>query len=277
MNGKLDTIIYNINHDKRFLLSIFDQKNNESLYRFYEATRILKEFGSGENLFEHLNANGHHELRISSHLKNGTGKRKIAETFTVNFAPQVQPDPITTVPKVHETPIIPMENPSLLPAPIVKSAQPDMLSTLGLGAPQVMELMIRKNDADRLTLENSELRADNRTLKEQNEKFKEEILKDKYDYEKDKDKKTNTHALIGQIAGSLPAIMNYIKPNQSEGLGGSQPYDYGSEIKNGFAEGIKQIDDSSLMMLSNILNTSSTNPVFSNELIELLKKYKIWQ
>jgi hypothetical protein len=276
MIGKLDSIIHNINNDSRFLLSVFDIQKNTSLYRFFEATRILEMYGSAENFFEELNANGHHHLRLSSHIKNGTGKKKIAESIEVNFTSQLKDksfeEPVQKIQEPQET--RPVQSFNSYPAMPMGN---DLFSTFGLGAPQVMELMVKKNEADRLTLENSELRADNRSLKEQNEKFREEMLKEKYDYQKEKDKKGDTHALIGQIAGSLPAIMNYIKPVSAEGLNASQSIDYGSPTKNSFVEGIKQIDDDSLLMLASILSNSNTNTAFSNELINLLKKYKLWQ
>jgi hypothetical protein len=269
MIGKLDTIIEKINTEERFLLSVFDTQSGRYLYKYYPAQKILAEFQTGENFFESLNEKGHKNLKLYSHLRNGSGKIKLAEPIDVNFTVPTQNEamiePTTTI-VTHALASNPVHYPS------------DISGLFGLGAPQVMELMVKKNEADRLTIENAELRADNRSLKEQNEKYREEILKEKYDYQKEKDKKGNTHALIGQLAGSLPAIMSYIKPaTPNEGLNASQEIDYGSPIKNNFIQGVKQTDDDTLTMLAIILSNSNTNIEFSNELILLLKKYNLWQ
>jgi hypothetical protein len=270
MIGKLDTIIEKINTEERFLLSVFDNKAGRYLYKYYPAQKIVAEFQTGENFFESLNEKGHKNLKLYSHLRNGSGKVKLAEPIDVNFTEPTQSDAIIA-------PITPtIVSKALVPNPI--NYPNDISGLFGLGAPQVMELMVKKNEADRLTIENAELRADNRSLKEQNEKYREEILKEKYDYQKEKDKKGDTHALIGQLAGSLPAIMSYIKPTSpSEGLNASQSMDYGSPTKNSLVESIKQIDDDTLTMLAIIINNSNTNAEFSNELINLLKKYNLWQ
>jgi hypothetical protein len=268
--GKLDAIIEKINTEKWLLLSVFDHQSKTNLYKYHPATAILAEFGSGENFFESLNEKGHHHLTVSAHLKNGTGKIKATEPVEVQFGAPIENEPFLEIEHQQPTPKAIQEMTS-------KSAPMDISGLFGLGAPQIMELMVKKHEADRLTIENSELRADNRSLKDKNEQYREEILKDKYDYQKEKEKKGDTHALIGQIAGSLPAIMQYIKPNPSEGLSASQPLDYGSPTKNSFVQNLPQIDDATLLLLVSILNNMNTNTSFSNELITLLKKHQLWQ
>ncbi|WP_395077742.1 hypothetical protein [Flavobacterium sp.] len=295
IKDKLNATIYNINNDIRFLISILDLKNNKSLYRFYEATRIIKEFGSGENFFEYLNAEGYHDLRISSHIKNGTGKKKIADTYTATIIPKGQIVPVEAVAETVETPQsletsetteifekdpIPMETIPMIPEPPIQPKPTmalDMFSNFGLGAPQIMELMVKKSEAERLLVENSELKTEVKTLREKNEINRETILQDKYNYDKEKDKKTSNSEILGQLAGSLPTILNYISPNAGDGLGGTKPTDYGSETKNNFAEQINSIDDETLKLLTVMVETWSNNPQFSDELIELLKKFKLWQ
>ena len=303
IKDKLNATIYNINNDIRFLISILDLKNNKSLYRFYEATRIIKEFGSAENFFEFLNAEGYHDLRISSHIKNGTGKKKIADTYTATIIPKGQIIPVEAIPETVEAPEIeivespekiespetpeilekapiPMEKIPMIPEPPVLPKPTmvlDMFSNFGLGAPQIMELMVKKSEAERLLVENSELKTEVKTLREKNEINRETILQDKYNYDKEKDKKTSNSEILGQLAGSLPTILNYISPNAGDGLGGTKPTDYGSETKNNFAEQINSIDDETLKLLTVMVETWSNNPQFSDELIELLKKFKLWQ
>lgn len=300
IKDKLLATMYNINNDIRFLISIYDQKNNKSLYRFYEATRIIKEFGSAENFFEYLNAEGFHDLRISSHIKNGTGKKKIADTYTATIIPKGQIIPIDAIPETVEAPEIenvealeimespeiheilekapiPMETIPMIPVQPKPTVPLDMFSNFGLGAPQIMELMVKKSEAERLLVENSELKAEVKTLREKNDINRETILQDKYNYDKEKDKKTSNSEILGQLAGSLPTLLNYISPNTGDGLGGTKPTDYGSETKNNFAAQINSIDDETLKLITVMVETWSNNPQFSDELIELLKKFKLWQ
>lgn len=137
--------------------------------------------------------------------------------------------------------------------------------------------VLKKQESERLTLEVSELKADNRNLKEQNEKYREELLKDKYDYQREKEKKGDTTALIGQIASSLPAIMEYMKPTAASGLNAPQVIDFGSEAKNNFAQKLKTIDDDFLNVLSIIATELATNTPFLEEQIALISKYQLWQ
>jgi hypothetical protein len=268
--GKLDAIIAKINTEKRLLLSVFDHQSQTNLYKYYPATAILTEFESGENFFESLNEKGYRHLTVGAHLKNGTGKIKAIEPVEVQFGVSIENE--SSLVMEHQQP---SHKPSQVATP--KPTPMDVTGLFGLGAPQIMELLVKKHEADRLTLENSELRADNRSLKDKNEQYREEILKDKYDYQREKEKKGDTHALIGQIAGSLPAIMQYIKPNPSEGLSASQPQDYGSPAKNSFVQNLPQIDDATLLLLVSIWNNMNTNTAFSNELVTLLKKHQLWQ
>ena len=71
-------------------------------------------------------------------------------------------------------------------------------------------------------------------------------------------------------------IMAHLK-NEQSGLNASQEVNYGSLIKNDFAEKLKTIDDNTLTILSRIYNTSQTNSDFANQLVELLKKHGLWE
>ncbi|WP_309607754.1 hypothetical protein [Flavobacterium sp.] len=273
MENRLNAIIDNINTKERFLLSVYDLNQGEYLYKYYPAPQILEAYQTGENFFESLKTKGHHFLCIKSHLRRGTGKMKVAEPLTINFNDTMKTE------KAHdENTATPLE---LIPSTAIDAVpmQPKpthFLDSFGLGAPQVMELMVKKQDAERLTIENSELRADNRSLKEKNENYREEILKAKYDYEKEKDKKNSTHALIGQLAGSLPTIMSYISPMPTaDGLNGAKKEEYDSEIKKNFAESIKKLDDDTLSTLIHVVNASVIHSEFCKNLFELLEKYPL--
>ena len=275
MENRLNAVINNINTKERFLLSVYDLNQGEYLYKYYPAPQILEAYQTGENFFEHLKTKGHHFLCIKSHLRRGTGKMKVAEPLTINFNTEMKTEKPVEQSNTQLLEPIPQQALNAVP---IQSNPTHFFDSFGLGAPQVMELMVKKQEADRLTIENSELRADNRSLKEKNENYREEILKEKYNYEKEKEKKSSTHSLIGQLAGSLPTIMNYLSPMPTaEGLNGSQKEDFGSEIKNNFVITIKQLDDATVSLLNDILKTSATKTEFYDDMIVLLTKHDLWK
>ncbi|WP_394760297.1 hypothetical protein [Flavobacterium sp.] len=265
MKGELvNEIINKIDTDKRFLLSVFDLQSGLYLYKYYPATKILEEFESGVNFFEHLYASGHKHLNLSSYRKNGTGKLNDGEPITVNFSEETETQPVAQ--PVQQT----------QPIPMMPQMNNDMFSGFGLNGVQVMDLFVQKNEAERLRTENSELKTKNIVLESENKRLQETELSNKYDWEKEKSKRDGNHGLIKDCIGSLPMIMAHLK-EQNSGLNASQEVNYGSPTKNDFAEKLKMIDDNTLTILSSIHNASATNVNFANELVELLKKHGLWE
>ncbi len=269
MKGELEIIINKIDTDKRFLLSVFDLQSGLYLYKYYPASRILEEFGTGSNFFENLFSSGNRHLNLSSYRKNGTGKVKDGEPITVNFSE-----------KTDEQQLQPVAQPvqQMQPVQMMQHQNPnnDLLSSFGLNAPQIMDLFIEKNEASRLRTECSELKAKVEKLQTENDTHREYKLKNEYDWEKEKSKREGTQGLIKDGLASLPMIMAHLKSDPS-GLNGGQEINYGSLIKNNFAEQLKSIDDATLEILISIYKASSTNPAFSSELIALLQKHKLWE
>ena len=267
MKGELvEKIINKIDTDGRFLLSVFDLDKGVYLYKYYPATKILEEFGTGVNFFENLFASGHRHLNLSSYRKNGTGKLNDGEPITVNFSEEAQPQTVAQ-------PVQQMQTAQIMPQ---MSQNNDMFSNFGLNGAQVMDLFVEKNEAVRLRTENSELKSKVDRLQSDNDRLKETELSNKYDWEKEKAKRDGTQGLIKDCIGSLPMIMAHLK-NEQSGLNASQEVNYGSLIKNDFAEKLKTIDDNTLTILSRIYNTSQTNSDFANQLVELLKKHGLWE
>lgn len=257
MGSKLDSVIHNINNNKLFLLSIFDTDTATNVVKYLPGTNIIEQFGTGEAYFEHLFQNGHRNMVISSHTKNGSGKRKLEEPVTVSLSPN------------NETSVQPVANP-VYPAMPMPAAKND---NFGLGVPELMGLYVAQNEANRLRGENAELKADNKRLEAENKKYHEQILSDKYDYDKEKDKKESTNNTIQGLMGALPMVMPYLMPNQ-QGL--NAPADFGSQVKNDFVQTIKTKDDITITVLSKITEHLGQNENFSNELLELLKKHNLW-
>lgn len=270
MKGELEQIINKIDTDKFFLLSVFDCTSGRFLYKYYLATKILEEFSSGANFFEHLFATGYRHLNLSSYRKNGSGKSKDGEPITVNFSEKNDEQPVSQ----------PVAQPVMQSRPIQAMSKMnqnnDMFSSFGLNGPELMNLFIQKNEAERLRTDNSELRSKNDRLETENARLKELELSNKYDWEKEKSKRDGTQGLIKDVIGSLPMVMQHMKSSEN-GLNAPQEINFGSQIKNDFAEKLKTIDDSTLTILNRIHSESATNIDFANELVELLKKHKLWE
>ena len=258
MGSKLDTVIHNINNNKSFLLSVFDTDKASNIVKYLSGTTILEQYGTGEAYFEHLFQNGHRNMVISLHNKNGSGKKKIADPITVSLSPNTESEQPVSQP-VFNTPAMPMI--------------PQKNETFGLGVPQLMDLYVEKNEATRLRTENAELKAKNVTLEAENKKYYEQILSDKYNYDKEKDKKESTNGVIQGLMGALPMVMQQFSPNTG---GLNAPIEFGSQIKNDFAQTIKSQDDITITVLSRITQHLGQNNDFSNELLELLKKHNLW-
>ena len=267
MKGELVNIIINkIDTDQLFLLSIFDLKSGVYLHKYYPATKILEEFETGVNFFEHLFEQGYRHLNLSSYRKNGTGKLKDGEPITVNFSEDTEPQPVAQ-------PVQQMQPIQTMPQ---MNQNNDMFSNFGLNAPQIMDLFVQKNEAERLRTENSELKTKNLILESDNTRLKEAELSSKYDWEKEKSKRDGTQGLIKDCIGSLPMIMAHLK-NEQSGLNAPQEVNYGSLVKNNFAESLHTMDDNTLTVLSRIHNTIGVNGEFTTELVELLKKHGLWE
>lgn len=266
MGGKLDSTINYIDTNDLFLLTIFDIDKAEFLMKYMPAPKIREQYGTGTEFFENLNANGHKNLIIKSHKKSGTGKPKLEEPFTVRFSDGEQ------------TELQPIAQPVATPQPVMQNLPmlKNELSLFGLGVPQLMDLHVEKNEANRLRTENAELKSEYKRLTEENKKLHEQILSDKYDYEKQKDKSNTTKEIISGLAGVMPVVMEHLRPPQN-GLGAAQTENFGSLIKNNFAQNLKSLDDATVIVLDKILNELSTNEQFSNQFTELLKKHQIWQ
>lgn len=257
--SKLDNVIHNINNNRSFLLSIFDTDKASNIVKYMPGTSILEEYETGEAYFEHLFQNGHRNMVISLHNKNGSGKKKIAEPVTVSLSPNTESEQPFSQPVFNNPPM-----------PMI----PTTNETFGgLGVPQLMDLYVEKNEASRLRTENAELKAKNITLEVENKKYYEQILSEKYNYDKEKDKKESTNGVIQGLIGALPMMVQQFSPN-ANGL--NAPAEFGSQIKNDFAQTIKSQDDITITVLSRITEHLGQNNDFSNELIELLKKHNLW-
>jgi len=253
---ELDNLIEKLNNDNYSAISVFDLESQSFLYRNLIHAEIMTQFGSGEDFFETLFENGNRRLRLTLKRKNGSTYKLDGQPFEVNFSPKIE-----TVKPVETLPVI-------APIPV----QELVPNSFGLGTLDIMNLMVSKNDAQRLFTENEVLKSENKEQKKLIEELKEERLASKYNTEKSKG---NQEMLLGAIQ-QLPTLVSFVK-GQPLPTGLNAPQSELSEAKQHFAKALQNIDDTILNVLSSINDGLNTNVEFSNELAELLKKHQLWE
>ena len=261
---ELDNLMNKLNTDSFSAVSVFDLNANQFLFRSKTHAEIVAEFGTAEDFFESLFANGNHKLRLQLKRKNGNNFRIDGNSFDVNFSKANEPQtlPVTAVqPQLQQT-LQPQQNQAIFS------------NSFGLGTLDVMNLMVSKNDAARLFTENEVLKGENKELKEKYEKIREEQLLEKYNSNKES-------GLWGAVQGVLtnaPALMAAFKGGAIPvGLASPVPEPYTSEAKQQFATTLQHIDDNVVNVLDSINNGLHSSNEFSTELAELLKKYQLWE
>lgn len=258
----LDGLIDKLNNDQYSAVSVIDLDTNSFLCRNKTHAQIKEEFGSGEEFFESLFANGHKKLNLSLKRKNGSTFKVDGLPFEVNFSK----------PK-HEEKVI------NFPAQNIQSEkriqqEPMFQNSFGLGQLDMVNLFVAKGDAQRLHSENEHLKAENKEKTKKIDEQREEILAFKYNRE---GSKGTQEMLIGAIQ-NLPMIMATVKGTPLPVMGLAAPAEtYSSPVKQAFASDLKNMDDTTTAVFQSINNGLNTSPEFSNELATLLQKHKLWE
>jgi hypothetical protein len=257
---ELELLMEKLNSDQYACVSVFDLDTNAFLFRNKTHTEIMQEHQSAENFFESLFANGHKALELTPKRKNGSSYKVTGASFKVNFSSNTQTTQSQTFPQIK----MPQVQQPILAEP--------MQNSFGLGALDIMNLMVSKNDATRLHTECEILKAENKEQKKLIEELKEERLETKYNSEKSS---ANQGMLMGALQ-QLPALAGMFNGTAAAGLAGAVEQ-FTTPAKKTFATTLQQLDDTVVSVLYNINTGLNTNNEFSVELAELLKKYNLWQ
>jgi hypothetical protein len=246
----LDTLIDKLNTDSFSAVSVLDLDTNTFVFRNKTHAEIIADFGSAEEFFETLFADGHKRLSLTLKRKNGSTYKADGTSFDVNFSKEsqsVQPvqSPVTT----------------------------DMFpNSFGLGSLDMINLFVAKGDAQRLHSENEILKATEKENKKLIDELKEERLASKYDTDKSKG---TQEMLLGAIQ-QLPTIMAMVKGVPPVAGLASPVENYSTPAKQHFAKALQNLDDSTVNVLESINNGLNSNVQFTNELAELLQKHQLW-
>lgn len=256
---KLEELIEKLNTDHYSAVSVFDLDTNLFVCRNKTHAQIISEHQSAEEFFEALFAKGHKRLNLSLKRKNGSTFKVDGSPFDVNFSSPAQEEK-----KIIDLPI------QTIQAEPVKTFE----NSFGLGQLDMVNLFVAKGDAQRLHSENQVLKSENLELKRKNDEQREEILGMKYSRE---GSKGTQEMLLGAIQ-NLPLIMSAVKGNPVPPMGLASPVESNlTPIKQAFANELQNIDDMVVNVLHTINGALDTNEQFSNELAQLLQKYKLWE
>ena len=246
----LDTLIDKLNTDSYSAVSVLDLDTNTFVFRNKTHAEIIADFGSAEEFFETLFADGHKRLNLTLKRKNGSTYKADGTSFDVNFSKESQS-------------VQPVQSP----------VTPDVFpNSFGLGSLDMINLFVAKGDAQRLHSENEILKATEKENKKLIEELKEERLASKYDTDKSKG---TQEMLLGAIQ-QLPTIMAMVKGVPPVAGLGSPTENYSTPAKQNFAKALQNLDDSTVNVLESINNGMNSNAAFTNELAQLLQRHQLW-
>lgn len=241
----LDTIMDRLQDDENTAVTIFNQDTNTFLCRNKTHFEILQDSDSVQKFFEELFAEGNTRMIITLRVKSETGFITEGEPLKANLVDNTEK-----------------------PTPTTEHGS--FTNSFGLGALDVMNLMVAKNDSNRLFTENEVLKSENKEHKKLIDELKEERLATKYSTD-------NTKGIHDMISGTIPHLPNMINALKGISTTGLNSPAYSSLAKENFATALHQIDDAIVTVLDSINKGLNTNTEFSNELATLLKKHNLWE
>ncbi|WP_268846579.1 hypothetical protein [Flavobacterium aestivum] len=251
---ELDTLIDKLNTDSYSAISVLDLDTAAFVFRNKPHAEIIADYGSAEEFFETLFADGHRRLTLTLKRKNGSTYKMDGKSFDVNFSKDTQSvEPVKQPVTVHKAELFP--------------------NSFGLGSLDMINLFVAKGDAQRLHAENEILKASEKENKKLIEELKEERLATKYDTARSNG---TQEMLLGAIQ-HLPTILaTFNGAPPVTGLA-SPTENYSTPAKQNLAKALQNLDDSTVNVLQSINSAMNTNPEFTNELAELLQKHQLWQ
>lgn len=249
----LDQLIKKLNTDPYSAVSVLDLDTNHFVFRNKTHGEIIAGYGSAEELFETLFADGHKRLSLTPKRKNGSTHKADGNSFDVNFSKETQtPETVQQPVAVHKTEMFP--------------------NSFGLGSLDMINLFVAKGDAQRLHTENEVLKASEKENKKLIEELKEERLASKYDTARSNG---TQEMLLGAIQ-HLPVILSTLKGVVPVAGLASPAENYTTPAKQNFAKTLQNLDDSTVNVLESINSALNTNTEFTNELAQLLQRYQLW-
>jgi hypothetical protein len=256
---QLDDLIDKLNSDKFCAVTVYDRGTSKPIFRNVTHEQIKNDYGTAEEFFEKVFADGYKKLTLQEKRKNGANAFKIeGDTFDVSFGSTAEVQPKQSAKK--------------------KKKKKMKSGLMGLGMTEIFDLKMQAYDRGELARKLEESQRENKELKSKNEELNEEKLQKRYT----KESNDSLNNMLLGVVKQAPIILKGLGfniPIEANGLGVASADDIEndtySEVKKSFLETIKSLDDDTISLLQVIyqkINEKSENNVFSQELFELLQQ-----
>ena len=248
-----------LNSDKFCAVTVYDRGTSKPIFRNVTHEQIKNDYGTAEEFFEKVFAEGYKKLTLQEKRKNGANAFKIeGDTFDVSFGSTAEVQPKQSAKK--------------------KKKKKMKSGLMGLGMTEIFDLKMQAYDRGELARKLEESQRENKELKAKNEELNEEKLQKRYT----KESNDSLNNMLLGVVKQAPIILKGLGfniPIEANGLGVASADDIEndtySEVKKSFLETIKSLDDDTIALLQVIyqkINEKSENNVFSQELFELLQQ-----
>lgn len=258
---QLDDLMDKLNSDKFCAVTVYDRETAKPIFRNVTHEQVKNEYGTAEEFFEKVFADGYKKLTLQEKRKNGANAFKMeGEPFDVSFGN-------STEVKSKQT--------------SKKKKKKKKSGLMGLGMTEFFDLKMQAYDRGELARKLEESERENKELKAKNEALNEEKLQKRYT----KESNDSLNNMLLGVVKQAPIILKglgFNVPIESNGLGVASvddaENDSYSEVKKSFLEIIKTLDDDTIALLQVIyqkINEKSENNVFSQQLFELLQQHQM--
>lgn len=191
MRQDFNKLLVKLKVDELAAVSIINLDNSAIILKPTYGFELKQNYGSVENYFEDLKQNGITNLLIQEYRKNGTGIKKVGNSFSVSFSEKHQSQPNNN-----------------------GNHNFGMNGIPGLGFTDQVNLFADQRDKVRLEIENESLKREIEEVKKQRDDYKEQILQDKYDA----NKKSNNAELVKDIISAASPLLGAFIPQNTTGL-----------------------------------------------------------
>lgn len=258
---QLDDLMDKLNGDKFCAVTVYDRDTSKPIFRNVTHEQIKNDYGTAEEFFEKVFADGYKKLTLQEKRKNGANAFKMeGDPFDVSFGSTAEAEPKQTA---------------------KKKKKKKKTGLMGLGMTEIFDLKMQAYDRGELARKLEESQRENKELKAKNEELNEEKLQKRYT----KESNDSLNNMLLGVVKQAPIILKglgFNVPVEANGLGVSSTDDSEndtySEVKKSFLEIIKTLDDDTIALLQVIyqkINEKSENNVFSQELFELLQQHQM--
>ena len=259
---QLDDLMDKLNSDKFCAVTVYDRETSKPIFRNVTHEQIKNEYGTSEEFFEKVFADGYKKLTLQEKRKNGANAFKIeGDTFDVSFGKSNE---------IEEKPIAKRKKKKKMKSGL-----------MGLGMTEIFDLKLQAYDRAELARKLEESERENKELKAKNEALNEEKLQRRYT----KESNDSLNNMLLGVVKQAPIILKglgFNVPVEANGLGVASTDDTEnetySEVKKSFLEIIKTLDDDTITLLQVIyqkINENTENNVFSQELFQLLQQHQM--